>query len=133
MPKKTIEVNDVLPTCVEDAIEAVKQLLVTYLATNDCDELPCLHNDLDYSGDVHSVIDGEVPIYTADIEAAWFLHGRDLEEAYETTGIGTNPRENNGMAAIYCYIEQKVCEWYHDHAEEVFEESKSSNPKEGDE
>lgn len=129
MTKITIEINDVLPGCVEDAIEQVKDLLRDYVRREEPDELPCLHNDLDYSGDVHGIIDGEVPHRTSDIEAAWFLHGRDLEEAYETAGIGENPRENNGMVAIYCYIEQKVCEWYHDHAGEVFEEV---NNKEGE-
>lgn len=124
MPKITIEIDDVLPACVESAIDQVRELLVDYLVDNKPDELPCLHNDLDYSGNVHEIIDGSVPHWTSEIEAAWFLHGRELEEAYETSGIGSNPRENNGTAAIYCYIEQKVCDWYHDHAEGIFSDSK---------
>jgi hypothetical protein len=124
MTKITIEIDDVLPERVEYAIEQVKDLLRDYVRREEPDELPCLHNDLDYSGDVHGIIDGEVPIYTRDIEAAWFLHGRDLEEAYESAGIGENPREYDGRTAIYCYIEQKVCEWFHDHGQEVFEEAK---------
>lgn len=123
MPKITIEIDDVLPGCVESAIEQVRDLLVDYLVDNKPDELPCLHNDLDYSGDVHSIIDDAVPFRTSEIEAAWFLHGRELEEAYETTGIGSNPRENNGTWAIFFYIEQKVCEWYADNAEEIFNNS----------
>jgi len=126
MTKITIEIDDVLPERVENAIEQVKDLLRAYVRREQPDELPSLHYDLDYSGDVHTIIDGEVPIYTRDIEAAWFLHGRDLEEAYETVGIGQNPRENNGMTAIFLYIEQKVCEWFHDHGQEVFEEAKES-------
>lgn len=131
MPKVTVEIDDVLPDCVDTAIEETKQLLVDWLDINgdvDEDEPPCLHNDLDYSGDFHSIVDGAVPVHTSQIEGAWFLHGHDLEEAYETTGIGKNPRENNGMAAIYCYIEQKVCEWYSDNAEAVFEEWKDKQP-----
>lgn len=124
MTKITIEIDDTLQERVDAAIEEVKDLLTSYTKREQPDELPCLHNDLDYSGDVHGIIDSAVPIYTKEIEATWYLHGRDLEEAYENCGIGENPRENNGMAAIYCYIEAKVCEWYHDHAQDVFDELK---------
>lgn len=123
MTKRTIEVNDVLPGCVADAIEEVERKLRDYIKDNpDCDAQPCLWNDLNDRGDIHEIIDGAVPIMTADIEAAWFLHGRDLEAAYEDAGVGTDPRENNGMAAIYYYIEQKVNEWYHDNAAGIFAE-----------
>lgn len=123
MTKITIEIEDSLQERVDAAISEVQDLLKSYVRRNEPDDLPCLHNDLDYSGDVHAIIDSAVPIHTAEIDATWYLHGRDLEEAYENVGIGTNPRENNGMAAIYCYIEQKVAEWYADKAEQVFEEA----------
>jgi hypothetical protein len=126
MTKITIEIDDVLPERVESAIEQVKDLLRDYVRREEPDEFPCLHNDLDYSGDVHAIIDGEVPHRTSDIEAAWFLHGRDLEEAYDTAGGGQNPRENDGKTAIFLYIEQKVCEWFHDHGQEVFDRTKES-------
>lgn len=123
MTKRTIEIDDVLPDCVDSAIQEVERELREYLADNpDCDETPCLHNDLDYSGAIHEIVDGAVPIYTAQIEAAWFLHGRELEEAYGNAGGGENLRENNGMAAIYYYIHEKVSEWYHDNAERIFDE-----------
>lgn len=123
MTKRTIEVDDVLPDCVANAIEDVERELRDYLEANpDCDETPCLNNDLDYSGAIHEIVDGAVPIYTAQIEAAWFLHGDDLEEAHENAGVGHNPRENNGMAAIYYYIFEKVAEWYGANAERIFEE-----------
>lgn len=51
-----------------------------------------------------------MPIHTCDIKAAWFLHGGELEDAYENAGIGNNPRENDGMTAIYCYIQEQVNE-----------------------
>jgi hypothetical protein len=123
MPKITIEIDDVLPVCVESAIDQVRDLLVDYIVTNKSDEVPCLSNDLDYSGRVHEIIDGAVPVYTRDIEAAWFLHASELEEAYEDAGIGNNPRENEGMTAIYFYIEQRVNEWYSENAQEIFNSS----------
>lgn len=123
MTKRTIEIDDVLPDCVQSAIEDVERELREYLAENpDCDEPPCLSNDLDYSGAIHEIVDSAVPVYDGQIEAAWFLHGRKLEEAYENAGAGDNPRENNGMAAIYYYIYEKVAGWYCHNAARIFDE-----------
>jgi hypothetical protein len=122
MTKRTIEIDDVLPDCVETAKEQMNDLLRDYIKDNEPDKTPCMSNDLDYSGEVHSIVDDAVPHGTSDIEAAWFLHGKDLEEAYENAGVGENPRENGGMAAIYCYIYEKVAEWYAANAERIFDE-----------
>ena len=119
---RTVEIEDVLNSCVETAIDKVKDLLEEYIKENDSDSLPCLNNDLDYSGSVHEIIDGRVPIYTRIIDDTWYLYKSDLIEAYENAGIGSNPMENDGMSAIFCYIEQKVGEWYNDKAEEIFDE-----------
>jgi hypothetical protein len=125
MTKRTIEIDDCLEEQTQSAIEDVKQALLDYLEANpDTDETPDIGNDLDYSGTIHEIVDGAVPIYTSDIEAAWYLYGSELEEAYENAGVGDNPRENNGMAAIYYYIDEKVREWYNDNAEDIFDEWK---------
>jgi len=63
-----------------------------------------------------------VPIYTKEIKDLWYLYGDEFEAAYENAGVGDNPRENFGMAAIYYYISEKVHEWYNENAEEIFEE-----------
>lgn len=120
MAKRTIEVNDVLPDCVSSAIERVRNTLVAHIKAYKPETLPCLSNDLDRSGAVFEIVDGCVPFVTADIEAAWFLHGDDLQKAYEDAGVGDNPRDNNGMAAIYYYIEQQVSRWYSENAAEIF-------------
>jgi hypothetical protein len=122
MTKRTIEVEDVLPYCVQTALEEVNNLLRDYIKDNEPDSVPCLSNDLDYDGSVHGIVDGSVPIWDSQIEAAWFLHGRALQQAYENAGVGENPRENNGMAAIYYYIYEKVAEWYAENAERIFDE-----------
>ena len=124
MSKKTIEIDDTLEERLESAIEDVKNELESYLDDNEPDTVPDLHNDLNYSGAIHEIIDGSVPIYTKEINDAWYLHGSELEQAYEDAGVGNNPRENNGMAAIYYWIEQQVNEWYQDKAEDIFEEWK---------
>jgi hypothetical protein len=122
MSKRTIEIEDTLQERVDSAIEDVKDELLRYCDDNEPDKLPDLGNDLDYSGTIHEIVDGSVPIYTKEIDDTWYLHGNELEEAYENAGVGDNPRENNGQAAIYFYIDQAVREWYNDHAEDVFEE-----------
>lgn len=123
MTKRIIEIDDVLPGCVESAIEEVEKLLREYIADNECDEAPDLGNDLDCDGRVHEIVDGAVPVYTREIEAAWFLHGRELEQAYENAGVGSNPRENDGMAAIYFYISEAVAAWYSRSAEKITKET----------
>lgn len=130
--KRTIEIDDTLDERVKSAIEDVKQELLNYLEENKPDSLPCLSNDLDYSGAIHEIVDGSVPIHTKEIEDTWYLYSSELEEAYEDAGCGENPRENHGMAAIYYYINSQVYEWYHNHAEEIFEEWQENQPKEED-
>jgi len=53
--KRTIEIDDTLASRVESAIEDVKTELENYAKENpDVEDLPCLDNDLDYSGAIHS-------------------------------------------------------------------------------
>jgi len=121
--KRTIEIDDTLEGRVESAIEDVKTELENYAKENpDVDDLPCLDNDLDYSGAIHSIVDSSVPVYTHEIKTAWYLHGSELEEAYQNAGVGENPMENDGMAAIYFYIMEQVRDWYYNEAEEVWSE-----------
>lgn len=120
--KRNFEIDDTLQERVDGAIEETRELLVDYIKENKPDETPCLHNDLDYDGRFHEIIDGSVPIYTKEIDDTWYLHKRDLIEAYENAGVGNDPTENNGMSAIYFYIYEQVCDWYRNNADEVFEE-----------
>jgi len=123
MSKRQVEIEDTLEERTQDARDYTHNLLVEYLDENpDFDSVPCLHNDLDYDGRVHEIVDGRVPIYTSEIEDTWYLYSSELEEAYESAGFGSNPRENNGMTAIYCYIHSAVCEWYDGNAEEIFQD-----------
>ena len=130
--KRTVEIDDTLQDCVDSAIEDVKSELENYLEQNpDTDETPCISNDLDYSGAIHEIIDGSVPIYTSEVNDIFYLHGDDVEQAFEDAGIGS--KDDKGWpsgwkpAAIYCYIEQKVHEWYRANADDVFEEWKEKH------
>jgi hypothetical protein len=134
MTKRTVEIEDTLQECVDSAIEDVKAELLAYLEQNpDTDETPCISNDLDYSGAIHGIVDGSVPIYTSEIRDIFYLHGDKVEQAFDDAGIGS--KEDAGWpmgwkaAAIYCYIEQEVHEWYRNNAEEIFEEWKEKKEK----
>ena len=115
-----MEIEDTLPDRVEVAIDEVKEELIRYLNANNPDMTPEL-SDLDYSGTIHEIVDGCVPIYTHEIETTWYLHSRELQQAYWDAGVGDNPRENDGMAAIYYYIDQQVREWYDDNADDIMD------------
>ena len=134
MTKRTVEIDDTLQDCVDSAIESVKDELENHLKQNpDTDELPCINNDLDYSGAIHEIVDGSVPIYTSEINDIFYLHGDDVEQAFDDAGIGSKDDKGWPMgwkaAAIYCYIEQKVQEWYHDNAQDIFDEWKEKQEK----
>lgn len=122
--KRTIELNDTLQERVDSAIEDVKAALLEYLKDNPDTEKTPDWGDLDYSGTLHEIIDGAVPIYTHEIDTAFFLYGDTIETAFDNAGIGDKNDENwpNGWkaAAIYCYIEQEVQEWFSDNAEDIF-------------
>ena len=137
MTKRTVEIDDTLQDCVDSAIESVKDALLEFLASNpDTDETPDLGNDLDYSGTIHEIIDGSVPIYTQEITDIFYLHGDDVERAFDDSGIGTKDDKwpmGWKAAAIYCYIEQAVGEWYHSNAEEIYDEWKEKQPAETEE
>ena len=123
--KRTIEIEDTLQERVDGAIEDVEALLREYLQENPDAETPDLANDLDYSGAVHEIVDTAVPTYTVEIGDIFYLHGVKVEAAFDDAGIGEKSDDGwpNGWraAAIYCYIEQQVAEWYSDNADEITE------------
>lgn len=133
--KRTVEIDDTLQECVDSAIDSVKEALIEYLDQNpDTDETPNLGNDLDYSGTIHEIVDGSVPIYTSEISDIMYLHGDEVERAFDNAGIGNKDDDSWPMgwkaAAIYCYIEEQVNDWYASNAEDVFDEWKAKHPQE---
>jgi hypothetical protein len=126
MSKRTIEIEDTLQERVDSAIEDVKNELISYCDDNEPDKLPDLGNDLDYSGTIHEIVDGSVPIYNNEIRDIFYLHGSEVEEAFDNAGFDSKDDKDWPLgwkpAAIYSYIQEQVHEWYNDHAEDVFEE-----------
>jgi hypothetical protein len=128
--KRTIQIEDTLQERIDSAIADVKQALQDYLEENqDTDKLPDINDELDYRGGIHEIIDGSVPIYTDEINATMFLYGARIEEAFDDAGIGGKDSDwPNGWqaAAIYCYIQAQVNEWYSDNAQGIFDDWQES-------
>ncbi len=136
MPKRNIEINDTLEETIELTIDEVKAELERYLDENKPDELPCLNNDLDYSGAIHEIIDSSVPIYTKELEDTWYLYGDELKEALDDSGcyaaddLAKLTNDQMIMSAYYFYLQNKVNEWYSENAQEVFDQWFEKQPKE---
>lgn len=121
MAKITVELDDDLEERAENAIEEAKEALIEHLDNYPSDSMP---RSLDDFCDPHEIADSATPVYTRDIETAWFLHSSELEEAYENSGLGSNPREHDGQTAIYAYISQELNKWFYQDAESVYEDWK---------
>ena len=131
--KRIIEIDDNLDEIVDSTIDRVKDELLFFLdlffpeQNPDRTEISCILNDPDYSGTIEEIIDVAVPLYyTKQINDLWYLYGDEFEKAFDNAGIGDKNDKGWKPAAIYCYIEQKVHEWYHDHADEIFREWKAA-------
>ena len=135
--------NDDLNDLVDELESEVRERIKDYINENHpfkkdaaIDDLERVYDDLDCldAGDVQDdiqdiiseLVDNAVPIYNYGIKCCWFLHGGELEDAYEDSGIGENPRENSGMTAIFLYLEQAVYagfeEWFDEIKSEILEE-----------
>ncbi len=119
-----VEIEDSLDEIVNDAWDELALLFREALSEHseeykDCDVAP----DLDYmnlSDKLNEIADCAVPVYTSEIRGLWFLYENYFIEAYERHGIGSNPKENDGMTAIYCYIYDALCGKWNLYADDVF-------------
>lgn len=121
MPE-TVTLTDHLPSIIEGVWDDVTDLLKAYFLDHGGD-LPCLHNDLDYSGDVSSLIDSAVPIYTYQLnELAYFHHDAAMQALTDTFGSVDGDWPSGVFAAgLYSLIEQGVCERWHEEAEDLWD------------
>ena len=105
----TAQLTDRLDEIIDSTWDDVTDLLKDYFVTHGGD-LPCLHNDLDYSGDVAGLIDSAVPIYNAQLsELAYFHHDAAINSLVEQFGSADGDWPSGVFAAgLYCLIEQGV-------------------------
>ena len=133
MVKRTIEIEDTLKEIIDSLQDDIKDMVIDYLNDNpDLDEAPDLYNDLDYDGRFHELIDGSVPIYTREIEDLFYLYGYEFEQAFDDAGIGDKKDECWPMgwkpAAIYCYLEQEIAEYYGSNKDDIYDEWREKKP-----
>ena len=120
--KRTIEVDDCIPSKTSTGEELLRALLVKWIEENpDEDEAPGI-GDLDYNGDVASMVDSLVPEYTTQIDTAFFLYKQEIYDAHSNAGVSDSPLENNGKAGLYWLLWDRLCEWYSVHCDEIFTE-----------
>jgi hypothetical protein len=119
----TVQLTDRLPELIESAWQDVTDLLRDYFIANGGD-LPYLHNDLDYHGDVHSLIDSAMPIYTSELnELAYFHHDSAIAKLIETFGSADGDWPSGPFAAgLYSLIEEGINERWYAKAETLWEE-----------
>jgi hypothetical protein len=119
----TAQLTDRLDDIIESTWDEVKELLKDYFLTHG-DDLPCLHNDLDYSGEVASLIDSAVPIYNAELnELAYFHHDAAISALVDTFGSAEGDWPSGAFAAgLYTLIEQGVSSRWHEEAEDLWQE-----------
>ena len=111
MPVRKIEIDDDLQERIKDAIDELKDWM--------CDQTGDFE-DLKKCDKILKLADSETPICTGEIQGLWYLYKTEFIEAYENAGLGDNPFENDGMTAIYCYIQDKIWEWWYSEAKEYY-------------
>lgn len=137
MTTRTIEIEDNLKEIIDSAISDLKDMANDYLDGNsDLEEAPDLYDDLNSNEDFYDLVDMAVPIYTSEINDLFYLYGNKFEEAFDNAGIGEKNNDGWPMgwypAAIYCYIEQELSDWYEEHKDEIFNEWKEKQENKED-
>lgn len=119
----TIQLTDHLPEIIDSTWEEIVDLLRDYFVANGGD-LPCLHNDLDYSGAVAELIDSAVPIYTSELnELAYFHHDAAIAALVDTFGSADGDWPSGTFAAgLYQLIDNGINEKWHEEAEDLWQE-----------
>lgn len=119
----TVQLTDRLPELIDSAWEQIVDLLRDYFVENGGD-LPCLHHDLDYSGDVAQIIDSTIPIYCSQLnELAYFHHDAAIAALVDTYGSADGDWPLGTFAAgLYQLIENGINERWHADAEDLWQE-----------
>lgn len=119
----TAQLTDRLDEIIDSTWNDVTELLKDYFITHGGD-LPCLNNDLDYSGDVTGLIDSAVPIYNSELsDLAYFHHDAAISALVEQFGSADGNWPSGAFAAgLYCLIEQGVNEKWYEKAEDLWQE-----------
>jgi hypothetical protein len=119
----TAQLTDHLDDIIDSTWDDVRDLLKDYFITHGGD-LPCLSNDLDDGGEVASLIDSAVPIYSGELaELEYFHHDAAFSALVDTFGSADGNWPTGAFAAgLYCLIEQGVSRRWDEDAEYLWQE-----------
>ena len=124
--KVQIEIEDNLNEILARIQERIKELLIDYLDANPnikINDIPDFHGELNDDGSINEIIDNAVPIGKKEIKDIWYLHGDDIETAFELAGVGEKNDEGWPSrwkpAAIYSFLESKTYQWYDKNYKEI--------------
>ena len=115
---ETIKLNNSLDDLVLSAIEDIKEFYnysiekKSIVKSNE-EPLDEILEYIRYNGDLDSIIDNTVPIYTHELKGLFFINESALIEAFENAGLGDRSEYQNGPlgfegVSIYCYIEEQI-------------------------
>lgn len=115
---RAIEIQDDLVERIDGCLEDIKAFFLNSVFPDNGVDKETDLEDLDafdlidkanYDGILDECIDSAVPIWTTHLKGLWYLYDDEFIRAYENVhGSDGNPFENDGMSAVFCYIEQEV-------------------------
>ena len=124
--REYVEVKHSLDDLVKSAIDSVKEWFKLEVENKNLNKednltLDCLRDSIEYNGDLHNIIDSEVPIYTHEIRSLFFINEWALIEALEYSGFETSLLDDNyKQICIFSYIDNAVNNWVSEELENWF-------------
>lgn len=126
--KKMIEINDTLDERVATAKAEMQEAISEVYKQANPKTLDALFEVREALMDnCFEIADSNTPIYTSEIEDIFYLHGADIETAFDDHGIGEKLDKDFPAgwkaAAIACYIQDQLSEviesWYSERETEL--------------
>jgi len=101
-------------SCISELNEAIKEIKTegTTIAKS--------YDDLQER--IREITDSNTPIYYSDIDALYYLHGDEFEEALENAGMDIAGQQNRKQIAISLYLESILSDHLRDKEEEEKEQ-----------
>ena len=121
MVKRTVEIEDSLQDCCDNAKDEIVDRFIQYLEENrDVEDFDTVYQN-ELADAMHEIADSNTPIYYSEIDGIYYLYGDELEKSYDNHGFGDGNENNHRQVTIYCYIMDAISETISDLQEE-FEE-----------
>jgi hypothetical protein len=126
----TATITDTLPEIIDSAWSEIVKVLQRYFADYPEEDCPDW-SDLDYSGSLHEIIDGSVPVYYVELDSLAFFHHREALAALEDQFGEISGEWPSGpfAAGLYCLIDEACRKQFSDEAEDLWEDWQEESRK----